>query len=116
MLFILISVLPAIGSSVNIEYFHMPGCHDCAKTDPLIMQMEKNYPNVTFEWVDTSTPSGLSRWERYGFTEVPALVINNETRISKENITGENVNASINAYLNNSVISGHGCYFWSWFF
>jgi len=81
----------------------MSGCRDCAITDPIIMQMEQDYPNVTFEWVDASTQDGLHRWEQYEFAEVPAIVINNETKIPKENITRENINASINAYLNDKV-------------
>ncbi|WP_174590096.1 cytochrome c biogenesis protein CcdA, partial [Methanocella conradii] len=105
-LFIVAEVTPANAQNVSVQYFHMPGCDDCAKADTIVEELEQNYGTndaVTFRLIDVSTRDGLDQWQKFGFAEVPAIVINNETRISKENITVKNLNASINAYLNDSV-------------
>lgn len=93
-------IYPANAKDVFIEYFHMSGCQDCEKSDPIIAEIEQSYINgtncnVTFERVDTGSNEGLKRWEKYGFLEVPAVVINNQTKITKENITEENIRNEI---------------------
>jgi len=72
---------------VNVQYFHQPGCSDCAKTDPIINDISKLYNNTAIEWIDTSASEGYNRWKQFGFLEVPAVVINNERKIPKDEIT-----------------------------
>lgn len=104
-LLLTILIIPSHASNVSVVYFHMPNCNDCAVTDPIIKQCEQEYSNVTFEWGDISTLEGLNRWHQYGFTEVPALVINN-TRIPKEGITEKNLSMAINAYtIDNKTVA-----------
>jgi cytochrome c biogenesis protein CcdA len=98
----------AVPAYTYVEYFHMSRCGDCAIIDPMVRQIEHDYSDIAVEWVDVDTVDGLHRWERYGFVEVPAIVINNETRISKEEISRENLSVALNAYLNNSTVSGSG--------
>ncbi|MDI6833895.1 MAG: cytochrome c biogenesis protein CcdA, partial [Bacteroidales bacterium] len=98
---------PVSATDVFVEYFHMSGCQDCKKTDPIIAEIERSYNagikgNVTFEYIDTGTQEGLKNWERYGFLEIPAIVINKEVKIPKEEITKENITIKINAYLNDT--------------
>lgn len=98
----------AYATNVSVQYFHMSGCSDCEVTDQIVRQAELKFDNVSFEWVDTSTTEGLHRWERYGFTEVPAIVINNETRIDKGEINGKNLSVALNEYLKKGSVNSYG--------
>jgi len=106
-LLILLATLSVNAQSVNVKYFYMPGCSDCAKTEPIMLDAEQNYytknEGVSFYWIDVSNPAGLDEWGNYGFTEVPAVVINNETKLQKDDITEENLNYTIDVYLNNKA-------------
>ncbi len=88
---------------VTIQYFHQKGCHDCKVSDPIVDRIETQYKNnnVIISRIETSTADGFNQWNKYGFLEVPAIVINNETKIPKEEITEERLRASINEYLAN---------------
>ena len=98
-LLILLLIPPISAQPVSIEYFHQFGCLDCEKTDPIIREIETYYDNMTIQRVDTSTPTGWERWHAYGFLEVPAVVINSETKIPKDQITKENLRPAIAVYF-----------------
>lgn len=97
----LVFIPMASAEPVSIQYFHQKGCHDCAITDPVVDQIESQYNNssVVISRIETSTADGFSQWNKYGFLEVPAIVINNETKISKEEITEEKLKTLIDEYL-----------------
>ena len=98
--FSLIFIQVACADPVTIQYFHQKGCHDCEITDPIVDRIEAQYNNsVVVTKIDTSTIDGFNQWNKYGFLEVPAIVINNETKIPKEEITEEKLKTSIDGYL-----------------
>lgn len=84
---------------VTIQYFHQKGCHDCEITDPIVDRIEAQYENMVISKIETSTADGFNQWNKYGFLEVPAIVINNETKIPKEEITEEKLKTLIDEYL-----------------
>ena len=87
-------------SQVYVEYFYLPGCLDCEKTDPIIERIENEYGDaILVEWVDVSTREGWERWKQYNFTEVPAIVINHEYKMPKEEISYEKLKQIIDMYL-----------------
>lgn len=90
----------ACADSVTIEYFHQKGCHDCEITDSIVDRIEVQYnDSIVITRIDTITADGFNQWNKYGFLEVPAIVINNETKIPKEEITEEKLKTSVNGYL-----------------
>lgn len=90
----------ACADQITIKYFHQKGCHDCEITDPIIDRIETQYyDNIVITRIETSTADGFNQWNKYSFLEVPAIVINNETKIPKEEITEERIKTSINEYL-----------------
>ncbi|MDR7666368.1 cytochrome c biogenesis protein CcdA [Methanosarcina sp. Z-7115] len=93
----------AYANPVTIQYFHQKGCPDCEVTDPIVDRIETQYNNssVVISKIETSTADGFNQWNKYGFVEVPAIVINNETKIPKKKITEERLRVSINEYLAN---------------
>ncbi|MBN2487522.1 MAG: sulfite exporter TauE/SafE family protein [Methanosarcinaceae archaeon] len=97
---LLLFLIPTVSAQpVSIEYFHQAGCYNCEITDPIIKQIEEQYDDIMIQWIDTSTPDGFSQWRTYGFLEVPAIVINNETKIPKDEITEDNLRSVIAVYL-----------------
>ena len=87
-------------SQVYVEYFYLPGCPDCEKTDPIIERIEEEYGDaIIVEWVDVSSWDGWERWKQYNFTEVPAVVVNHEYRIPKGEISYEKLKEVIDMYL-----------------
>jgi len=99
-------VSPVSGNQITIEYFHQPGCPDCEKTDPIINDISKMYNNTEVEWIDTSVSEGYNRWKQFGFLEVPAVVINSERKIPKNEITRDNLVKEI-AFLKNDQSGVH---------
>jgi cytochrome c biogenesis protein CcdA len=95
---LLVLSISVVDSAVNIEYFYQTGCHDCKFTTPIIDSIESEYDNVNITRTDVIFTDGLDRWKIYGFREVPAIVINNETFLPKEEITEENLRAVIVNY------------------
>lgn len=99
--FLLLSIPASASQPLYIEYFHQTGCHDCEITDPIIDQIDEEYEDIEIVRIDVINTEGFNRWNQYGFIEVPAIVINNETRIPKEEITEENLRIAIGKYLEN---------------
>ncbi|WP_235271230.1 cytochrome c biogenesis protein, partial [Methanosarcina mazei] len=95
----LIFIPVACAEPVTIQYFHQKGCHDCEITDPIVDRIEAQYENMVISKIETSTADGFNQWNKYGFLEVPAIVINNETKIPKEEITEEKLKTLIDEYL-----------------
>jgi cytochrome c biogenesis protein CcdA len=96
----LICIPMAYASPITIQYFHQKGCQDCKITDPIVDQIEAQYnSSIIITRIDTITADGFNQWNKYGFLEVPAIVINNETKIPKEEITEEKLKTSVNGYL-----------------
>ncbi|KKG76231.1 cytochrome C biosynthesis protein [Methanosarcina mazei] len=95
----LIFIPVACAEPVTIQYFHQKGCHDCEITDPIVDRIEAQYENMVITRIETSTADGFNQWNKYGFLEVPAIVINNETKIPKEEITEEKLKTLIDEYL-----------------
>jgi cytochrome c biogenesis protein CcdA len=91
----------ACANSITVQYFHQKGCHDCEITDPIVDRIETQYKNNTIiiSKIETSTVDGFNQWNKYGFLEVPAIVMNNETKVPKEEITEEKLKTLIDEHL-----------------
>ncbi|MCX6664818.1 MAG: hypothetical protein NT038_01970 [Euryarchaeota archaeon] len=87
---------------VRMEYFYSDGCPNCAQTTPIIEAIEEEYENnISIERFEIGTLENWNQWNNYGFLEVPAIVINNQTKIPKEQITKEKLTHIIDWYLAN---------------
>lgn len=96
----LICIPMAYASPITIQYFHQKGCQDCKIIDPIVDRIEVQYnDSIVVTRIDTITADGFNQWNKYGFLEVPAIVINNETKIPKEEITEKKLKTSINEHL-----------------
>jgi len=95
---------------IEIEYFYSNNCPDCARTTPIINEIEEEYQDkVIIERLEVSDVDNWDRWYAYGFVEVPAIVVNKETKISIDEITKEYVILVIEGYTpdekNESIIA-----------
>jgi len=88
------------GDVVNLEYFYGTTCPDCAQTTPIIDEIEQEYGNnITVERLDVSILENWERWDSYDFVEVPAVVVNYETKLPIDEITKENLETVIDNIL-----------------
>ena len=89
-------------NTVRMEYFYSEGCPICAQTTPIINAIEEEYENnISIERFEIGTLENWNQWKNYGFLEVPAVVINNQTKIPREQITKEKLQHIIDWYLTN---------------
>jgi len=88
---------------VVIEYFYSSGCGSCEKYSDIMEEVEQNYTNdITVLWKDVKSETYYSEWRAYGFTSYPCAVINNKTKIPRDDnltIFKNNLEESINTYL-----------------
>ncbi len=89
-------------NNIEMEYFYSEGCPHCAQTTPIIDAIEQEYKNnITIERFVVENPENYERLVNYGFLEVPAVVINNQTKIPREQINKEKLEHIIDWYLTN---------------
>lgn len=103
LIFLILSILSisTVQSAVNIEYFYQTGCYDCKETIPIINLIDSEFNDINIMRTDVITSEGLDKFMAYGFREVPAIVINNETLLTKDEITEDNLRMVITNYTRN---------------
>jgi cytochrome c biogenesis protein CcdA len=98
----IILISNCLASPIIIQYFYQNGCRDCEVTEPIIENISKQYQsNIKILKIDASTYDGFNQWNSYSFIEVPAIVINNKTQISKDEINENYLQITIDGYLAN---------------
>ncbi|MGD9780006.1 cytochrome c biogenesis protein CcdA [Methanomethylovorans sp.] len=101
LIMMILSMIPvASAQSINIEYFYQPECHDCELTEPIIEQIEKQNNNVIINKTNVNTVEGFEKWKKYDFYDVPSIVINDEIKISRVDITEEKLQYVIDTHTN----------------
>ncbi|MEM0493447.1 MAG: thioredoxin domain-containing protein [Candidatus Thermoplasmatota archaeon] len=92
----------SISTPLELEFFYSEGCPDCQEAKPIIETIQEEYKNnISITWREITL---IENWEifiAYNLSEVPALVINKTTKLSKEEITKDNLEKIIN-----KIISG----------
>lgn len=65
-----------------VHYFYLPTCPHCAEQRPIVLELQKEMPDINFFFHDASTPDGLSLYYRFASeagieprVRVPALFI-----------------------------------------
>jgi len=73
--------------------------HDFLNKNTTITNISKDYENVMFEWIDTTTEAGMAEKLSYNLTAPNSLLINNRTKIEgafNETYIREAIDAAIN--------------------
>ncbi|MFH1100905.1 MAG: hypothetical protein V1726_02565 [Methanobacteriota archaeon] len=99
-LLIVLAPLSIAENVVHLEFFYSDGCPDCAQVEPVIDEIEDEYG--AHLWVERLEVGSIENWDRfhaYEFLEVPAVVLNNQTKYTFTQITKENLSTSIDTYL-----------------
>jgi len=65
--------------SVTLKDFHADWCGPCKTQDPIIEEMEDDYPDVSFEKVDVDEEQDVAN--EYQVRSLPTLIIENEDGI-----------------------------------
>ena len=91
---------------IYLEYFYSEGCPTCATKTPIIDQIELQYRGkIIVKRYDISQGDNYKRWISYGFYEIPAVVIDNETKIPNEKLNKTNLENIIISYLSGEEIN-----------
>jgi len=101
-----IIVQPALADEkINIEFFYSSGCGDCEEKEPIVDEIEQEYADkIVVHRKDISMDEKyMDQWMNYGFFDIPAIVVNNKTKIPKEEITKEYVEKIIDGYLSGEI-------------
>ena len=62
-------LLISLSSAMSANYFFSPNCGHCHQVEPFINQMDKNYPQIKFNFLDVTQGS-------YAISGTPTLVLN----------------------------------------
>lgn len=100
--FIVITTQSAVADGkITVEFFYSSGCVDCEEKEPIIDEIEEEYGGeiVVYRKDISVDKKYLGEWLNYGFFDIPAVVINNETKIPCEEITKQRLKEAIDLYL-----------------
>jgi thiol-disulfide isomerase/thioredoxin len=85
---------------IYLEYFYSETCSLCSIKTPVIDYIEQQYKGVVIiERYNINNEENFKKWYAYGFSEVPSVVINNEMKITHEDITKDYLENIIILYL-----------------
>lgn len=86
---------------IRIDFFYSSGCSDCEEKEPIIDEIEQEYANkiVVYRKDISMDERYMDQWINHGFFDIPAIVVNNKTKIPKEEITKKHLQEVIEAYL-----------------
>ena len=107
LLFFLFSILVmsvAAKNLVEIDYYYSGSCGSCEQYSNNVIkpiEEETNYSGkIIVNWKDVSKNSTYyDEWQDHGFKSYACVVINNETKIPKGNLTYETLVNIVNAYI-----------------
>lgn len=63
---------------MNLTLVTREGCVHCAQTKELLQKIGPEYPELSVEEVDMTTPRGQELISRYGIMSSPGIIINDE--------------------------------------
>lgn len=86
---------------VVVEYFYNSKCGTCKQYSAIIEDVEQNYTDekVIFYWLDVKFEENYSKYTDYGIGTYPCVVVNEEAKIPKYNLTFDYVSEVIDSYL-----------------
>ncbi|MCX6667857.1 MAG: thioredoxin domain-containing protein [Euryarchaeota archaeon] len=88
------------GEDITIIYFYSSGCGSCKKYTAIVDKIAQNYSEeVVVIKKDVKYKENSSEMNDYGFTSFPCAVINNETKIPRNNLTYETLEKCIESYI-----------------
>jgi hypothetical protein len=105
--FLLSFVKPVVAENSNVilEFYYTEGCDFCEEKAPVINQLEIYYAsNITVHRLSVSVTQNKNKFDIYGFTSTPGVVVKNESNgnystFTYDFITFENLKNSIDYHL-----------------
>ncbi len=86
---------------IVVKYYLVEGCPYCDVVDPMVDEIEKDYPNIQLIRLNVYKSSvWMNEFLSYDFWKVPAIVINGKATFQgEEEITDQNLRETIDEYL-----------------
>lgn len=63
---------------VSLDVLASPGCVHCKEFEEFWRSIEKDWPNVTFQHIDVTTPEGQEMAGKYMIFVSPGIILNGE--------------------------------------
>ncbi len=66
----------AVGMTVRLKDFYADWCGPCKTQDPILEELEADYPDVSFEKVDVEENQDVAN--QYSVRSLPTLIVEND--------------------------------------
>src|SRR3989304_6037816 len=66
------------GQSIVLKDVSVPGCVACAQFDKIWPDIQKEFPDVSMEKIDATTPEGQKMVVDFGIFSAPGIIVNGE--------------------------------------
>lgn len=63
---------------MKVTLIRPPGCAHCAAVKATLEKMKTDYPELTIEEIDMTTPEGQALVQKYNILSSPGILINDE--------------------------------------
>ncbi|MBI1956980.1 MAG: thioredoxin family protein [Candidatus Niyogibacteria bacterium] len=63
---------------IKVTLIRPPGCAHCAAVKMTLEKMKNDYPELTIEEIDMTTPEGQALVQKYNILSSPGILINDE--------------------------------------
>lgn len=90
---------------IILEFFYSSHCKDCEEKLPVIDEIEQEYKDqvIVYKKDISGSEEYLNEWQNYNLYDVPVVVINGKTKVYYEDITKENLEGIIDAYISGNI-------------
>jgi thiol-disulfide isomerase/thioredoxin len=102
----LIMITPLVSAAqryVTIDFYYSSTCPSCKPYIKIMKEIDENYTGkIHINWKDFAGPGGevnRTEWREHGFKTYPCALIENETKVPKENLTRDNLEAILKEYI-----------------
>lgn len=63
---------------IKVTLISPSGCQHCAAVKGTLEKLKKDFPDMTIEEIEATTPEGRSLIQKYGILSSPGILVNDE--------------------------------------
>lgn len=65
-------------ATIQVKIVSTPGCTHCAAARKVLEELSPQYPQLTIQEIDATTPEGMELVSMYGIFASPGIIVNNQ--------------------------------------
>ncbi len=104
LLLTLLLLIPPVSAAtpLTLKYYYAESCSHCREKIPIITAIQHNYSaTVTVLMLELTNATNMQDFHSHGFTQYPAVLIQNQTKIISDNITYNTIADILDSYIRN---------------